>query len=79
MNKLSKGMEDLHRDPKRIREEALKLIDIISTYDIDRMSPADRNFFESIYNKLERCDYTNNFFVSEKQVTWLRDIKDKYL
>ena len=76
---LSKGMEDLGRDPKRIKEEGLRLLDIIKSYNLERMYPRDRNFVESMLGRLDDVKYVEKFNLTERQVTWLRDIKDRYL
>ena len=76
---LSKGMESINRTPQRIKEEGLRILDIVKDYDLEKMKPSDRNFLEGTLRRLEQVKYTENFFISERQVTWLRDIKDRYL
>ena len=72
MNRLSTGFESLHRTQVDINKEASKLLYILGDMDSERWGQRERSFYEEILDRSPA-----NF--TERQVTWLRDIKDRYL
>lgn len=66
-------------NPKfRYRREAIHLLDIIQSHDlnIEGLTDEDVKFAAQMYREITTNE---NFDPSDKQIFWLRDIKDKLL
>jgi hypothetical protein len=62
------------RDPYADAEEAQRLLAIINDEDLDDLTEWEQDFIGSITEKLEQ-----GWWITEKQLYKLRDIKDKLL
>lgn len=61
--------------PERCREEARKLLDLLEGYD-NLMNSKDLGFYEGMVEAFD--EYGDRTRVTDRQVWWLRDLKDRY-
>jgi hypothetical protein len=64
------------RERKERSIEARNLLDIIMEHEAE-LNSQELGFVESLSDRMDR--YLEDTNISDKQLFWLRDIKDKYL
>ena len=57
------------------RDEARRLIEIITTSDVEHFSQKEIDFIHDLEDRFDR--FGENAKISPKQLFWLRDLKDK--